>query len=151
MRGSGTHLAPRHVRTEISAIGTAIALWTLILIWPAPLSAEDAACCDPMGPFSAAETSARHPATCETIGAWIDRAPDGAERINLTISGVLSFVGRDDALAYLVMCPPDGVQILCVAYQTNGMQIGDTVVFGGGFSRAGPDRIILDPCLAYAE
>ncbi len=151
MRGSGTHLAPRHVRTEISAIGTAVALWTLILIWPAPLSAEDAACCDPMGPFSAAETSARHPATCETIGAWIDRAPDGAERINLTISGILSFVGRDDALAHLVMCPPDGVQILCVAYQTNGMQIGDAVVFGGGFSRAGPDRIILDPCLAYAE
>lgn len=151
MRDSQAHLAPQHFRTEVSTIGTIFALWILALAWTTPLSAEDTACCDPLGPFSTAETSARHPATCETIGAWIDRAPDGPERINLTISGVLSYVGRDDALAYLVMCPKDGVQILCIAYQTNGMQVGDEVVFGGGYSRAGPDGIVLDPCLAYPE
>lgn len=151
MRDSRAHLAPRHIGTLVSASGTIFAPWALALVWATPLSAEDAACCDPLGPFSAAETSARHPATCESIGAWIDRAPDAAERINLTITGALSYVGQDDALAYLVMCPADGIQVLCIAYQTNGMQVGDDVVFGGGYSRVGPDRIVLDPCLAYAE
>ncbi len=105
-------------------------------------------CCDPASPFRAGEGYADEAATCETLGRWIDRAPTGDERISMTVRGALSHVETDGTLAYLIMCPDGGVQVMCVTYETNGLKPGDEVTFGGGYARVGERQIMLDPCLA---
>ena len=105
-------------------------------------------CCDPASPFRAGEGYAEEPATCETLLGWVERAPETNARISMTVRGALSAVGSDGALAYLVMCEEPGVQVMCVTYDTNGMKPGDTVLFGGGYSRVGEKQVMLDPCLA---
>ncbi len=108
-------------------------------------------CCDPAGPFRPGEGYAETPATCETIGGWAERAPEVDARISLTVRGKLVHVESDGALAYLIMCEEGGMQVMCVTYQTNGMQPGDEVLFGGGYSRVGEKQVMLDPCLANGE
>jgi len=125
------------------------ALPALLLMSPAPLLAQE--CCDPGGPFRAGEAYADEPATCETIGDWIERAPEVDRRITLTMSGALSAVESDGVLAYLIMCPEAGVQVMCVAYSTNDMQPGDVVTFAGGYARVGEKQVMLDPCLASGD
>ena len=105
-------------------------------------------CCDPAGPFRPGEGYAEEPATCETIGEWVERAPQVEARISMTIRGELSHVETDGALAYLIMCEEGGVQVMCVTYETNGMEAGDVVLFGGGYARVGDRQVMLDPCLA---
>jgi hypothetical protein len=122
---------------------------SLALLPVGPLWAED--CCDPAGPFRSGEAYAEGPATCETIGHWIERVPEADRRITLTVRGALSAVESDGVLAYLIMCPEPGVQVMCVAYSTNGMQPGDVVMFGGGYARVGENQVMLDPCLASRE
>ena len=121
----------------------------LALLPAAQLRAEE--CCDPAGPFRPGEAYAEEPATCETIGDWIERAPEVDRRITLTVSGALSAVESDGVLAYLIMCPEPGVQVMCVAYSANDMRPGDVVMFGGGYSRVGEKQVMLDPCLASRE
>lgn len=113
-----------------------------------PASAQE--CCDPAGPFRTGEAYADEPATCGTVAGWIDRAPAYDGRITMSIRGALSAVETDGTLAYLVMCEAPGVRVLCVTYSTNGMQPGDVVLFGGGYSRVYETRVMLDPCLAGA-
>lgn len=108
--------------------------------------AED--CCDPAGPFAPGEGHIAHPATCETVAAWIERAPETPGRISMAIRGELTAIGADDAVAYLIMCRPSGIQVMCVTYDTGDFKAGDVAVFAGGFSRAGDRQIMLDPCLA---
>ncbi|HEV7252051.1 MAG TPA: hypothetical protein VGN97_02980 [Mesorhizobium sp.] len=108
--------------------------------------AED--CCGPGSPFVMGEAYPEKAATCETIGDWIDSAPDTDNRVSLAIRGKLIDVQWDGALAYLLMCDAPGVQVLCVTYSKDGREIGDIVLFGGGYSRAGEKQIMLDPCLA---
>lgn len=124
----------------------ALALW---LLSSASAVAQD--CCDPAGPFRAGEGYAETPATCETLAHWAERAPRVDARISLTIRGALSHVETDGALAYLIMCEEGGMQVMCVTYETNGMQPGDVVLFGGGYARTGEKQVMLDPCLADAE
>lgn len=133
----------------IGSIRRCALLSALFLLLPAPLRAQD--CCDPAGPFRAGEAYADQPATCETIGHWIERAPEVDARISLTVRGVLSDVQSDGALAYLIMCGEGGVQVMCVTYQTNGMQPGEAVLFAGGYARVGEKQAMLDPCLASRE
>lgn len=102
-------------------------------------------------PFTLGEAYPETPATCETIGDWIDRAPDTLDRVSLAISGKLVAAQWDGALAYLVMCKEPGVQVMCVTYSLNGRKPGDQVMFAGGYSRVGERRIMLDPCLASLE
>lgn len=40
----------------------------------------------------------------------------------------------DGVMAYLLMCEPDGVQVMCVTYSANSLKRGDVVVLGGGYS-----------------
>lgn len=134
---------------SIHAGRRALALLAAVLLSAFPAQAEE--CCDPAGPFQPGEAYAEKPATCETIGNWIGRAPDVDQRITLTVSGALSAVESDGVLAYLIMCPEPGVQIMCVAYNTNGMQPGDVVMFAGGYARVGEKQVMLDPCLASRE
>jgi hypothetical protein len=49
------------------------------------------------------------------------------------------------------MCEEPGVQVMCVTYSKENRNIGDTVLFGGGFQRVGDRQIMLDPCLASKE
>lgn len=90
-------------------------------------------------------------ATCETAKYWIDHAPLTENRTTFAITGKLAGVNWDGALAYLMMCSDAGVQVLCVTYSKDGRNTGDTVLFAGGYIRAGERQIMLDPCLASAE
>lgn len=113
------------------------------------LRAQD--CCDPAGPFTLGEDYPEKPATCETIAHWMPRAPKLDARVSLGIAGKLTAVNFDGALAYLVMCEPSGVQVMCITYSTNGLRPGDSVLFAGGYRQAGEKHIVLDPCLASSE
>lgn len=128
----------------------ALALVPALLLAAAtqPLAQE---CCDPAGPFRLGEGYADQPATCETIGGWVERAPQVDARITMSVRGALSAVESDGALAYLVMCAEPNVRVLCVTYSTNDMQPGDVVLFAGGYSRLGEEQVMLDPCLASRE
>jgi hypothetical protein len=108
-------------------------------------------CCDPEGPFALGEQYPRTPANCENIAHWADRAPNVEARISLAISGRITAVEFDGALAYLVMCEPPGMQVMCVTYATNGLEPGDTVLFGGGYARISETKVMLDPCLASRD
>lgn len=132
--------AARALRASTLAVALAVS--------SAAARAQD--CCDPAGPFRKGEAYADEPATCETIGDWIDRVPDYDGRLTMAIRGALSAVETDGTLAYLVMCDAPGVRVLCVTYSTNDMQPGDVVLFGGGYAPVDENRIMLDPCLAGA-
>ena len=121
----------------------------LILMAHSVQPAAAAECCDPKSPFREGEGWADTPATCGNAGYWAQRAPDTSARITMIVRGRLTDV-RDGVIAYLVMCEAPAVQIVCVTYQTNGMQRGEDVTFAGGYERRGT-RIILDPCLASRE
>lgn len=102
----------------------------------------------PDSPFVLGEAYPETPATCTTIEHWIDKAPAIAARVSFAIVGTLTAVEWDGTLAYLVMCEESQVQVLCVTYSRDGRSVGETVLFAGGYSRAGERRIMLDPCLA---
>lgn len=91
------------------------------------------------------------PASCETVKHWVDHAPDTLDRVTMTITGKLVAAEWDGTLAYLIMCDEAGVQVMCVTYSKENRNVGDTVLFAGGYSRAGERRIMLDPCLADPE
>ena len=126
--------------------GVLPAALSLLLATAGAVGAQE--CCDPGGPFRPGEAYADVPASCDTVGHWVDRAPTVDARITMAIRGKLSAVETDGALAYLIMCAEGGVQVMCVTYQTNGMTPGDTVLFGGGYARVGEKQVMLDPCLA---
>lgn len=105
----------------------------------------------PDSPFTLGEAYPEIPATCETAKYWINHAPQTNDRVSFAISGKLAAAEWDGTLAYLVMCEEPGVQVLCVTYSKDGRDVGDTVLFGGGYNRAGDRQIVLDPCLASTE
>lgn len=118
-----------------------------MLLAAAPtLRASD--CCDPASPFREGEGYADTPATCENLRHWAERAPTTNDRVSMTVQGKLSGVHSNGMLAYIEMCDPKGLRVVCVTYETNGMQAGDVVTFGGGFARSNKEWVILDPCLA---
>jgi len=98
--------------------------------------------------FSFGDQPAQRSATCGEVRAMAAGLPDTDMRMDLSIVGVLALVRTDGALWYFGMCAPPDVRVLCVAYQENGMKVGDKVYMKGGFRRLGPDHIVLDPCLA---
>jgi hypothetical protein len=67
------------------------------------------------GPFRIAEGFGT-PATCETVADWIERVPDYDGRITMVVKGAIEESHWDDVLAYLVMCKPEGIQVMCVIY-----------------------------------
>lgn len=105
-------------------------------------------CCDPDSPFREGEGWADNAATCENLAHWIERAPKTDDRFSMSVKGALSGVHSTGVLAYLEMCEPKGLRVVCVTYETNGMQTGDIVTFGGGFANFNKEWVVLDPCLA---
>jgi len=112
-----------------------------------PATTQDAPHFPEEGPFRQGEGFGT-PATCDTIGDWIDRVPAYDGRISMVISGTLQDSHWDGALAYLIMCEPEDVQVMCVTYHESEVD-GQTVLLAGGFNRLDDRRIVLDPCLAY--
>lgn len=106
------------------------------------------ACCDPKSPFRAGEATPDLPATCGTLAYWAKRAPDTTDRVSMVVTGRLSGVHSDGVLAYLEMCDPKGLRVVCITYETNGMRAGDTVTFAGGYVSTNDQWVKLDPCLA---
>ena len=102
---------------------------------------------DEDGPFRQGEGFGT-PATCETIGDWIDRVPDYDGRISMVIDGPIRESHWDGALAYLIMCDPGGIEVMCVTYAEQEVT-GEPVQFAGGYNRVDERRIMLDPCLTY--
>ena len=125
-----------------------IAAAAFLSAWPAA-AAEAWQAAD--SPFVLGEAYPATPATCVTVNDWIDKGPEIDARVSFAIVGKLAAVQWDGALAYLVMCEESGVRVLCVTYSKDGKDVGDTVLFGGGYSRVGERRIMLDPCLASVQ
>jgi hypothetical protein len=134
---------PSHV--SASSVFVA-ATGSFLVIASAQLGAAD--CCDPDSPFRPGEEWSNKPANCETIVGWADRAPQTNDRISLAIKGKLIAVEKTDVVTYLTMCDPKRMKVTCVTYDPEGMRAGDRVVFGGGFERAGPHHVVMDPCMA---
>jgi hypothetical protein len=89
-------------------------------------------------------------ATCGELREAVRRLDhkDG-ELVTIAVEGELTFVGTagGGAVVYLVLCKAPDPQVLCVAYETNGMKPGDRAIVTGAFTPRGPDHIQLDPCL----
>jgi hypothetical protein len=105
----------------------------------------------PDSPFTLGEAQPAEVATCETAKTWIDLAPKIDGRVSFSISGKLTTVHWDGVLGYLIMCDEADIQVMCVTYSVEGRAVGETVVFAGGYSRAGERKIMLDPCLASKD
>lgn len=69
----------------------------------------------------------------------------------MAITGKLTAASFDGVLAYLVMCDTTGFEVICITYETNGLESGDSVYLAGGYYRASEKRVVLDPCLASRE
>lgn len=103
---------------------------------------------DPASPFRLGEGMPFDPATCQTLPEWADKAPDYGGRITMAIQGTLEESQWDGALAYLLMCPEDGLQVICITYYPEKPDPNRQVVLAGGYIRAEEKLIILDPCLS---
>lgn len=129
-----------HIRTSgLSLLG--------LLTWCAVVAAEEPEF-DEDSPFRPGEGFGTS-ATCGTMPYWIEHAPDYHGRITMVIEGPIVESHWDGALAYLVMCQPDEVQVMCVTYYPEDVT-GEPVQFAGGYNRTGERQIVLDPCLTYS-
>lgn len=101
--------------------------------------------------FSRPEVPAEAPASCETIARQlpgVGAEPPAEGRVDLWINGKVTLVQTDGALSYVAVCSDPGVRVLCVAYDANGLKVGDVAALRGAYSRPGKRHIQLDPCLA---
>jgi hypothetical protein len=101
--------------------------------------------------FSRPEVSASKAATCDTLASQLPaprEEPPEEERVDLAITGRVSLVQTDGVLWYVAVCADPGVRVLCVAYDANGLKVGDIAALRGAYSRRGPRHVSLDPCLA---
>ena len=119
------------------------------LLLSVPVQAQEWARSD--SPFVMGEAFPAVPADCETVNYWIDHAPQTEDRVSFAIQGELVQIEWDGALAYLIMCADTGVQVMCVTYSKEGLEVGDVVQFAGGYARVGERQIMLDPCLSSGE
>jgi hypothetical protein len=137
--------------SERSASSIRLSLVVALIVGFASLAATGlgaADCCDPNSPFRSGEGYADTPATCENLAYWADRAPINDARVSMVVKGKLSEVHWDGVIAYLEMCDPKSLRVVCVTYATNGMRAGDIVSFAGGYVSANEKWVKLDPCLA---
>lgn len=133
--------------TRSKRASLAVLVCASLVCWLAG-SADAEDCCDLKSPFRPGEGYAETPATCENLAHWAARAPTTTDRFSMVVSGELSGVHSDGSLAYLEMCEPKGLRVVCVTYQTNGMGPGEIVSFAGGYVSTNDKWVMLDPCLA---
>ncbi|MBR1268147.1 hypothetical protein JQ629_11570 [Bradyrhizobium sp. AUGA SZCCT0222] len=98
--------------------------------------------------FSEADQPVRMAAECREVRPMSDGIPELDYRIDLSVAGSLTAVKTDGVLWYLVLCSSPDIRIMCVTYQSNGMETGDRIIVKGGYQRRDADHVLLDPCLA---
>lgn len=123
----------------------------LIALTLAALPAAAAPCCDPASPFRQGEEMPAQNATCGTLPGWVDRAPQTDDRVSMAIEGRVTSAEADEVLAYLAMCEDAPVTVVCVTYLPLETAKGDRLVLAGGYNRAEPGLVVLDPCLPFAH
>lgn len=111
--------------------------------------AAAAPCCDPASPFRAGEAMPATNATCATLPGWAARAPRTEARVSMAIEGRVTSAEADEVLAYLAMCEDAPVTVVCVTYLPLAQGPGDWLVLAGGYNRAKPGLVVLDPCLPF--
>lgn len=99
-------------------------------------------------PFADADMPPPRQARCSEVAGLIAGRETEQKRVDFSVTGALALVHSDGALAYLGLCGAPDPKVLCVTYQTNGLQVGDEVVVTGGFAKPEPDFVLLDPCMA---
>jgi hypothetical protein len=72
---------------------------------------------------------------------------DGSELTTIRVEGRITAIDDIGSVVFVLICDLPDPRVLCVTYGTNGNQVGDRVVVGGGFGPQDPDHIMLDPCL----
>ncbi len=127
------------VRIGMAGMALAVGTWAVAAAGE-PVYEEE-------GPFRPGEGFGR-PASCASLPGWIERAPETEARVTMVIDGEIVESHWDGALAYLIMCAPEEVQVMCVTYYPKEAGSG-TVRFAGGYNRVGARQVILDPCLVY--
>ena len=106
---------------------------------------------EPGSPFVIGELFPDTPATCDTLPDWIDHVPDYDGRISMAIRGRLIESDWDGALAWLVMCPTDRVQVICATYEPLDPLPDRDITLAGGVAGWGEGKLLLDPCLPYFD
>ena len=112
--------------------------------------AAAAPCCDPAGPCREGEAMPATNATGATLPGWAAKAPRTEARISMAIEGRVTSAEADEVLAYLAMCEDAPVTVVCVTYLPLEHAEGDQLVLAGGYNRAEPGLVVLDPCLPFA-
>ena len=95
--------------------------------------------------FSESGQPAKRPAACEKLRRMSAglKSPDP---IDLAIAGQLTAIRSDGTFWYLEMCRD--LYVMCLAYQSNDMKVGDRVLLRGTYSRLDENHVVLAPCLA---
>ena len=95
--------------------------------------------------FSENNQPAKRPAACEELRGMSAglKAPD---RVDLAIAGQLTAIRSDGTFWYLEMCRD--LYVMCLAYQSSDLKVGDRVLFRGAYSRLDENHVVLGPCLA---
>ena len=88
-------------------------------------------------------------ATCATLPGWAAKAPRTEARISMAIEGRVTSAEADEVLAYVAMCEDAPVTVVCVTYLPLAHAPGDWLVLAGGYNRAEPGLVVLDPCLPF--
>ncbi|SDE49041.1 hypothetical protein SAMN05421538_10752 [Paracoccus isoporae] len=118
----------------------------LVVLLPAAGSAAEEFPTD--GPFVKGEAFPETPATCDSLPGWMDQLPEHDGRISMAVTGPLLASDWDGALAYLIVCPADQTQVICVTYEPLEVAEGRQVTLAGGFAGSRQGQVLLDPCLA---
>jgi hypothetical protein len=95
--------------------------------------------------FSESNQPAKRPAACEELRS-MSAGLTSPDRIDLAIAGQLTAIKPSGPFWYMEMCRD--LYVMCVAYQSNDMKVGDRVLFRGAYSRLDENHVVLAPCLA---
>ncbi|WP_295813557.1 hypothetical protein [uncultured Nitratireductor sp.] len=71
------------------------------------------------------------------------------EWITIDVVGELRAVEHDGTLGYMLACEAPDPEVLCVTYEINDYEVGDSVVLSGTLNEIDADHVSLDPCLHY--
>jgi hypothetical protein len=161
-RGHAGHARPKIVLRKTVLNMKRFAVLLAVVLWLSSFVASGVAAetiVDPddgtLPAFSPGDLPARRAAACEELRTMADALAarqmnaDADARVDLTLAGPLTAVRSDGVLWYLVMCRD--LRVMCVTYQSNGMQAGSSVTMRGAWRRVDENHALLDPCLASAD
>jgi hypothetical protein len=96
--------------------------------------------------FSDGSEPPKRPAACEELRRMSAGLKTSDLRIDLAIVGQLTAIRSDGTYWYMEMCRD--LYVMCLAYQSNDLKVGDRVLFRGTYTRLDENHVVLGPCLA---